>query len=81
MIAEAAQRYGIVVRDRAAAVVLYAEDPAPLGANPYPALFDGSARDVLRRFPWDRLQLLRMDLRPWNGNPIDVGCTVLLACP
>jgi hypothetical protein len=59
MMAEAAQRYGIVVRDRARAVVFYAEDPGPGGGDPYPALFGGQQpSDVLAGFPWDRLQVL-----------------------
>jgi hypothetical protein len=67
MIAEAAQRYGIVVRDRGGAVTFFGEDPAPTGTNPYygPTGFYGG-RDpaqLLSRFPWSRLQLLRMDLR------------------
>lgn len=35
MMAEAAQRYGIVVRDRAANVTFYAQDPTLTGTNPY----------------------------------------------
>jgi hypothetical protein len=59
-IARAAQRYGIVVRDHAdRALVFYGEDPAPTGANPYPAIFSGLSPDrVLRGFPWNRLQVL-----------------------
>jgi hypothetical protein len=81
MVAEAAQRYGLIVRDRAGGVVLYSEDPAPLGADPYPALLGGSPSDVLRPFPWDRLQLLRMDLRPAPSRPPDPGCALLALCP
>jgi hypothetical protein len=80
-LAHAAQRYGIVVRDQAAAVVFYAQNPVSIGSDPYPALFGGaSAPDLLRSFPWDRLQLLRMDLRdsPGHGSgilpPILDGC-------
>lgn len=55
--ARAAQRYGIIVRDGAACVVFYAEDPTPQASNPYPALFGGRYPDeVLAGFPWDRLQ-------------------------
>jgi hypothetical protein len=67
MIAEAAQRYGIVVRDKAGAVAFYGEDPAPTGSNPYygPAgLYGGrNPAQLLSRFPWSRLQLLQMELR------------------
>jgi hypothetical protein len=60
MIARAAQRYGIVIRDHAdGAVTFYGEDPAPTGADPYPQIFNGqSPNEVLRGFPWDRLQVL-----------------------
>lgn len=60
MIASAAQRYGIVVRDQAGAVVFLAEDPVPYGSDPYGSphgFFDGeSPHDLLARFPWQRLQ-------------------------
>jgi hypothetical protein len=57
-IALAAQRYGIVVRDIAGAVTLYAEDPAPTHTNPYPSLFGNLyPNEVLARFPWSRLQV------------------------
>jgi hypothetical protein len=63
MIAEAAQRYGIVVRDKAGAVTFYAEDPSPTGTNPYGGpggLFGEKWIDQLLReqFPWDHLQAL-----------------------
>jgi hypothetical protein len=66
MVARAAQRYGLVVRDKSTTVALFAEDPAPFGRDPYerlmgreyparvPELFDG--------FPWERLQLVEMGL-------------------
>lgn len=58
--ARAAKRYGVVVTDRAGAVVFYGEDPEPLsGINPYPNLFGGHwPSELLRRFPWERLQVL-----------------------
>jgi hypothetical protein len=64
-IALAAQRYGLIVRDRTLhATGLFAEDPTPSGRDPYPALFDGRAPiDLLAGIPFDRLQLLRMRLR------------------
>lgn len=78
-IARAAQRYGIIVRDHGEVVAFNAEDPTPLGANPYPQLFQGARpADLLRTFPWDHLQLLKMDLRG-NGssspaqNPLPCG--------
>jgi hypothetical protein len=66
MLAEAAQRYGIFVRDTAGDVALYAEDPIPTGKEPYGGThgyFEGqSAAKVLASFPWSHLQLLKMEL-------------------
>jgi hypothetical protein len=67
MLAEAAQRHGLVVRDKSSTVQLFAEDPAPHGGNPYRELigpqYPDQLDELLRTFPWDRLQALRMELR------------------
>jgi hypothetical protein len=67
MIAIAAQRYGIIVRDQAGSVSLYAEDSTPTKSDPYGGphgLFDGlSAAALLRVFPWNRLQVVSPS---WN---------------
>lgn len=67
MMAEAAQRYGIVVRDSAANVAVYGQDPTPTGTNPYTGshgYYEGkSAQQILQAFPWKELQLLKMELR------------------
>ncbi len=65
MLATAAQRYGIIVRDVTHhSVGFYAEDPTPTGTNPYAGphgLYDGLRPwSFLPQFPWARLQLLRM---------------------
>jgi hypothetical protein len=66
MIAEAAQRYGIVVRDYTANVSFYAQDPTPTGTNPYAGphgYFEGKTpAQLLASFPWSYLQLLKMEL-------------------
>jgi hypothetical protein len=63
ILAEAAQRYGMIVRDQAGAVSLFGQDPTPLGMNPYygaHGLFDGMSPAVLMRyFPWNDLQVVR----------------------
>ena len=71
MIAKAVQKHGMVVRDKAGAVTLYAENPAGRYAvDPYPWIFRSStpggkpipAYAVLRSFPWDKLQMLKLDM-------------------
>jgi hypothetical protein len=63
-IAEAAQRYGIVVRDRSGVVSFYGQDPRPLRRDPYPRIFGKRNPDeLLADFPWDRLQVLKLHLR------------------
>jgi hypothetical protein len=58
VIARAAQRYGIVVRDTSGCVVFYAEDPVA-SSNDYPDLFNWAyPNDVLRDFPWRHLQVV-----------------------
>jgi Bacterial Ig-like domain (group 3) len=66
MMAEAAQRYGIVVRDYAENVAFFAQDPTPTGTNPYAGAhgyYEGkSSQQILEAFPWSHLQLLKMEL-------------------
>lgn len=60
-IAEAIQRYGMIVRDTAGTVVFYAQDPQSLGGNPYPSIFGTSYFDrqhAFRGFPWEKLQVV-----------------------
>jgi hypothetical protein len=65
IMAHAAQRYGIIVRDKTLhAIGFYAEDPTPLGTNPYTRLFDGrSPSELLASFPWKSLQAVKMNLK------------------
>ena len=64
MMAEAAQRYGMVIRDRAGVVAFYGEDPSTAGSNPYPKIFGNQFPDqLLSRFPWRFLQVLKLSLR------------------
>jgi hypothetical protein len=64
-IALAAQEYGLVVRDKSGAVVLYAEDPGPTGREPYPRLFEGrEPSELLRDFPWSKLEAVRPGWHP-----------------
>ncbi len=66
MIAQAAQRYGIYVKDGAKNVTFDAQDPLPTGTEPYAGpggYFGGeSPRALLATFPWSHLQLLQMQL-------------------
>jgi hypothetical protein len=67
MMAEAAQRYGIVIRDKAANIAFFGQDPTPTGSNPYTApkgYFQGKyPNQLLNNFPWSHLQVLDMTLR------------------
>ena len=67
VIAEAAQRYGIVLRDKSGSIAFEAEDPTPTGTNPYTGStgwFEGKgAATLMRDFPWSRLQVLKTNLR------------------
>lgn len=60
MIVTAARDYGIIVRDQAGAVTLYAEDSRQYGSSPYPAYYGGLALDkVMAKFPWSKLQVTK----------------------
>jgi Ca2+-binding RTX toxin-like protein len=67
MLAEAAQDYGIVLRDGAGSVTFYGEDPTPTGTNPYAGpngWFQGkSPATLMEQFPWEHLQALQTNLR------------------
>lgn len=69
MIAEAAQRYGIFVRDHSKVVSFQAQDPITGQADPYTGsdgYFEGrnTPRGLLATFPWQHLELLKMELHP-----------------
>jgi hypothetical protein len=73
LIAEAAQRYGMFVRDGASVVKFIAQDPITAPKNPYMGLdgyFEGKyPGQLLASFPWEHLQLLKMDLHPDDRGP------------
>jgi hypothetical protein len=67
MMAEAAQRHGIIVRDGThEAIGFFAEDATRTGTDPYHGEnghFGGQTPgELLARFPWERLQVLKMNL-------------------
>jgi hypothetical protein len=66
LLAEAAQRYGIFVTDSSATASLFAQDPIPMGTNPYTGsggYFEGKyPNQLLSSFPWNQLELLKMEL-------------------
>jgi len=69
-IAVAAQRYGIIVRDHAANIAFFGQDPTGTAGNPYAGasgFFEGEyPSQLLASFPWASLQVLKMDL---HSNP------------
>jgi hypothetical protein len=67
MIARAAQRYGIIVRDGSPSVAsFYAEDPGPTGTDPYHGpngFLEGKyPSQLMASFPWNDLELMEMEL-------------------
>lgn len=72
MIARAAKKYGIFVRSKGGLVDFYSQDPTPTGTNPYRGVtgyFEGMLPyQLLARFPWMHLQLLKMRLRPYPAR-------------
>lgn len=70
MLARAAQRYGLIVRDGAGSVALYGEAPPANGADPWPQL-TGNLKpwQYTPSFPWAHLQVLRSDLRAYPAPP------------
>lgn len=69
MIAEAAQKYGFIVRDGSSDITVDGQAPrTPAQVAAWKAVLNGSGfgfySQVLKDFPWSHLQLLRMSLRP-----------------
>jgi hypothetical protein len=71
LLAEAAQRYGIYIRDRSPNIGFYGQDPSPTGSDPYTGphgYFEGrTPMQLLASFPWSRLQLVAMELHTPAG--------------
>jgi hypothetical protein len=61
VIAEAIQRYGMIVRDQAGAVVLYAEDPQTMSNDPWPGLFNEWPNNLLNSLPWAHMEVVTPD--------------------
>jgi hypothetical protein len=71
ILAKAAQQYGMIVRDQTGhAISFFAENTAPSGLSPYTTsqgFFGGpDPTAVMQAFPWDHVQLVKMDLRTMN---------------
>ena len=64
MLAEAAQRYGIVIRDRSSNVAFYGEDSTPTGSDAWQQAYGSHYPDwFLARFPWEGLRVMQLDLQ------------------
>lgn len=73
-VAEAAQRYGLVVRDKSGSVALYAQSWLPWKLagrpDPYASMFGKlAAWQLLDHFPWQKLQALPFDYGKPSGTP------------
>ncbi|HSR93899.1 MAG TPA: hypothetical protein VLK56_03450, partial [Solirubrobacterales bacterium] len=66
MLAEAAQRYGMIVQDGSQSTVVYAEDPSPSMREGQPNFYEASFGSRLSRavgeLPWGDLEVLQMHL-------------------
>jgi hypothetical protein len=63
MLAQAAQKYGMVVADKGPIVAFFGEDPKTIGSNPWPAEFQNQyPNNVLAKFPWGDLETLKLQL-------------------
>jgi hypothetical protein len=63
LLAQAAQTYGIVVRDQSGCVSFYAQDPTTTGSNPWAPLFGKTdVGTYIGKFPWSHLQALQAPL-------------------
>lgn len=75
MIARAARRYGIFVRDRAGVAHFFAQDPVTLRHDPYlgpNGYFEGrTPGELIAPFPWSHLQILRMKLHSFTPRSAD----------
>src|SRR5204863_7820010 len=73
MMARAAKRRGIIVRDRSTVVGVFAQDPGPGRRDPYygpKGLFAGrSPSELLARFPWRKHEVLKMSLCTNQSRP------------
>jgi hypothetical protein len=60
LLAQAAQTYGIVVRDQSGSVSLYGQDPTTFGSNPWSPLFASQGVGAyMAKFPWSHLQVIQ----------------------
>jgi hypothetical protein len=75
MLAEAAQRYGMIVHDGSLGTVIYAEDPTPYIArgepNFYTPWIGQNTTRTLARFPWKDLEVATMKL--CSSGPCNAG--------
>ena len=64
-VAEAAQTYGFIVSDKGGAVAVIGESGEPekqrTGVDPWNEILGAKTYDVLRNFPWDKVQVLPRD--------------------
>lgn len=77
MLARAAQRFGIFIRDRAGNIAFNAQPPRSPERNPYlgpNGYYEGqNPRELLEAFPWSDLQVLKLRLKPFRLGEVPAG--------
>ncbi len=70
MLADAAQRYGIVIRDNGGSnLAFFGQDPTPTGTDPWQRVYGSRYPSwYLARFPWDRLKVLQIHKQKPSGG-------------
>ena len=67
MMAEAAQKHGVIVRDFAGSTVFFGEDPTASGSDAWERAYDGTPPwQIAQQFPWARLEALPLELDTFN---------------
>jgi hypothetical protein len=74
MLAEAAQRYGIYVRDYSSVIAFFAQDPISMEREPYKGTAgyfeDQYPYELLKHFPWPYLEVSKLEVHPYHPGSL-----------